>query len=1034
MAQDLSLKFKYNTYSFGPSHALSWICKYQILDGDDEILAGQRSSDSKTTAEYSVRSECDLFLRKRSAADDAVALQRLSGIANAVGPFPNIGSATVDTPKVAVEPNPVASQSDTFYSLMQSEMSELGDAEAISVMMANHVKLLVSMCANLRHIPVPSRLTFDVYRKLVGPLIQRACFDEALAAAHNAIMHALTGNGESVAPSTRIKARVAYETLQRKRIFKMRKGEESPELPPFSEYLTAFDIVNRIHARQKTAAWRAKQEYKLSIPLPKLALQVCTSTEAAAKLHNAKMHAINGNSWLVPLLISLLLGVSNAGYVKTVTALSGWSTLNGLWGSTAVLQALDNRNDIIFTDPTNATYARVGKTAYVPPESIVAYEIGLNPPAFDGIGWWFYQAEDCYTQVGFFPHNFESSVIRLGATVGMAMSTMVDAWGSGTDYDYDMHYARDLIAGCHKLPGNAGTCFDSTGVYGGRDPVANPLRGQFTMHQPFLCVKWINYGGNSFTGQGSLRFRVVQSGKQAGGYDEVLQAKNNAAQHALNGNQYSHGNIMNTPRDALKTRKTRKSIARDRRFTSFMAKSGIKGKAKDYFLQMVDGFHDENFQIAPQPSENTDRTVVIVNPATVTVGKPTDIAEGEKWDCHIMMSPFFTHDPLLPAHNGMSLDEVPNGNYVCGSTYTYAANAGTYTADLAYTAGALHGVAFVPVGLCGVAVPSGSNTFGTGVEGSASEFPQDARPFQVPVPIDFMRGEHRVVGQAFEVHNTSPVLDKPGSVITYRTPFEVEMEAASGVNTGASTAFKNGALFQRIPRNQAEVRLLKDAKMWEAADGCYVVGRPVGEPAFHRPAFAVPLLRQDNVELMDTEGGAPTAVVVGLVRVTVAGGIGGKTITALPIVSSIHKWDFSGAYFAGLDAATTLTIDVNMFVEHVPQAALPSDSVFARMAQLPPYKPPKLFPLLQKVLRALPPGVPVAMNDWEVWWDRVCDLVMVASPALDGVVPGAGKAVASGAAAAKQIPKIAKKVKEIAAEVRKDHKAKGKPKGKSSKN
>jgi len=452
------------------------------------------------------------------------------------------------------------------------------------------------------------------------------------------------------------------------------------------------------------------------------------------------------------------------------------------------------------------------------------------------------------------------------------------------------------------------------------------------------------------------------------------------------------------------------------KFFRNLARRGVHGAAAQFMLQMLDPFHDEAYSPQQCPADGNDKSLVISNPATYTISKPPDIDPEDKWDCHIVLSNLWCNKPYLPLHENQSLDDVPNGDYVTGSSFQWNPLTNEYKILLSYSANKILFSGPFPVGLMAVCVPSGERTFWDSPVGGNV----NARVISIPVPTDLMRGEHRCVGAAFEVHNVSPALDKPGTVYVYRLPYEAKEGAVKGraVSKGPGPApgvdieFSDALFFQDVPAEVDEVKSTMLQKQWEAKEGCYVVARPVGMPTIHRPDNAVPIRRPRNVEDFN-EVGDSSVYTVGCVAIRVGGSAGTKTLEILGMVQTQHRWDLSGAYFTGLDNDTVLTIDANILVEHVPNAANDNDAIFARLARIPPAMPPRLPIELMRAFKLLPPGVKAAMNSGGGWWDLVCDVVSAASPLADAVVPGSGQVVRTVASVAKPIPKVVTQVRKV---------------------
>lgn len=496
------------------------------------------------------------------------------------------------------------------------------------------------------------------------------------------------------------------------------------------------------------------------------------------------------------------------------------------------------------------------------------------------------------------------------------------------------------------------------------------------------------------------------------GVDEMQARLANKKMHSLNGNQFLHG----TTSARMVNRHGRK--ARAKRFVgpkwrALMKRHGIFGPAIGSFVQMTDPFHDEGYDVMQLPSNNTNRSLTCANEATIAISKPTEIADDEKWDLHVIASNIMCPLPYIQLREGQSLDAIPNGRYCTGVEYDFDTDNSSFNNVLAYPGGAVQGSAVYPIGLVAVAVPSGAET----VPREKNLF---AEGVQVPLPQDLIRGEHRCVGYGFEATNVSSALDKPGMVHVYRVPFQLKQEAVNGLAASPKVVdyvVRQGMMSQRYPGSLASIKAILDTKGWEAKAGAYCVVRPVGMPAVHRPSLAVPITRPSVIEDFQPFD-EPTGVYnsTGACGIEITGTPGAKVLRVIPIEFTYHHWDVSGMYFTGLDTASVIQVDVVQCIEHIPNAGNPTDMFNSKIAKIPPKTSPQFEKVFQRTMAVLPPGVPVSENDFGDWWESICDVVSAVSPLADGVVPGSGAIIRTVSSSARHVPKVVKTVKTVVAQ------------------
>lgn len=375
---------------------------------------------------------------------------------------------------------------------------------------------------------------------------------------------------------------------------------------------------------------------------------------------------------------------------------------------------------------------------------------------------------------------------------------------------------------------------------------------------------------------------------------------------------------------------------------------------------VCDPFHDTPISVVGAPDNVSGRSLVYDVRRQLIIKKPDAIAGN--WDAHVA---------FIPALIDWSLSAADGGT----AGYNFQAlvynNTGQVNAPTATS----------------VLLPLNENNYST-VAGTKTNFP-DGGPFFVSTvatdtptyspyndglqvgyikAVDVTNGlpfgtgnKVRLVGAAFEVHNTTADLYKQGSVTCYRTASETqetqltsiysELATPSSVQ-GAAHQFSPFTLLQGPPSSVSQAKQL-DGITWEAREGALV-------PChidFSQNKPCVPDARQ--LILTSQDQGSPllpTNMVCGFIQ----GGSMAKYDQRNACGSSLAvvPGSQSGAYFVGLSPETSLTMSVRCFFEVFPS---PNSELYSLTRPSPRYDP-LVETVLDKVWSELQPGYPVSFN------------------------------------------------------------------------
>jgi len=383
------------------------------------------------------------------------------------------------------------------------------------------------------------------------------------------------------------------------------------------------------------------------------------------------------------------------------------------------------------------------------------------------------------------------------------------------------------------------------------------------------------------------------------------------------------------------------SVTRSQRILdSLVGRQGLTEAGKNWLAGAADPFHDLALNVTGYPDQCQSDSVVQLIKLTKTIACPASITTGN-WDCRVHMYPWLVEVPMYPLNNSGSVT-APAFSFTGGSKST--------------TAG----------GLCVDSVASGT-TIGVGQTGDKHTV--------INLPPQYYNGAVRVIGQGFEVHNTTSQLYKQGAVCCYKQPTPDYFNCSTYPFLGGSVStngigYPSSVLLPTAPYAQSDALLLSGSKQWEAKDGCYVVG------VFH----------SDTIPLQDTITVIPTAYQSNVPEGT------GAYFSATPGqlnngTSTILYWndvfwtqqDAHGAYFTGLSQQTTITINWNILIERFPSAA---DADLTVLAKPSPRYDPIAVELYSLCMQNMPVGVPVSENGLGDWFMKVIgrarDIVMPA--------------------------------------------------------
>lgn len=256
------------------------------------------------------------------------------------------------------------------------------------------------------------------------------------------------------------------------------------------------------------------------------------------------------------------------------------------------------------------------------------------------------------------------------------------------------------------------------------------------------------------------------------------------------------------------------------------------------------------------------------------------------------------------------------------------------------------------------------------------------------LPAEYAKGVGRLIGIGYEVHCTSSMLTRQGSITCYRQNEPGRDSSEWGFWNNSATANLlttydfNGTPVRMPPVNSAEAVLIPGTRTWEFEKGLYQVG------TFHtneNPSFCVDynmpvLFPHGEDDSMGVLNGSkiyfPTAASLGTSKVV--GTTTFQKASAKP--SHLHPLHQSGCIIAGLNSGSTFVVNLNMYYETFPSA---SDNGILVLATPSGEYDPMALNLYSHALSCMPVGVPVGENNSGDWFfDVVSKVGKIAAPIL----------------------------------------------------
>jgi hypothetical protein len=421
------------------------------------------------------------------------------------------------------------------------------------------------------------------------------------------------------------------------------------------------------------------------------------------------------------------------------------------------------------------------------------------------------------------------------------------------------------------------------------------------------------------------------------------------------------------------------------------SKVGLTEDGRDALIQLANPFTDfESRRVGYFDANQAASVIQCVKKSTVVTAPGP--ASGN-WDAHIFTMPI--------------MGSVNVGNY--GSSTGTFAGSGLLGATWGIPSESFLGCVNVITGLAGTDMSCTATP--NVIQGQALSLGPTNNAYKAP----FLDGNSRLIGMAFEVHNTTAPLHKQGAVAVYHQPQNSLLDRSVRTelsNTGPvlapttvriSSPQTNHTLAD-VPRSLQDVMLLSGSRQWEAADGCMCIPTLVSND--------IPTVRRESVVPVVINAGETYDLHFNAVDAKVHPACAPRpSIPAgLPVVPGIYctvnntankftNFNTVGAYFSGLSQETTLVVNTIYYIERFPT---PAETDLVVLAQPGPPSDPIAKELYSILMREMPPGVKVGDNaDGDWFYSLVSGAAKFLGPSLAAAGPlgMAGSVLANGAGA-----------------------------------
>lgn len=412
--------------------------------------------------------------------------------------------------------------------------------------------------------------------------------------------------------------------------------------------------------------------------------------------------------------------------------------------------------------------------------------------------------------------------------------------------------------------------------------------------------------------------------------------------------------IFFTRREEAHLIKMSSKIAAGQRQVDALVSSGtISPQDVGYLIYSVDPFHDNVQRCHGMPDATMSDQVTVNAPYQINFGAPPGTTT--PWAFSVVMYPW-TND-TTGAPTAIGYNQV--GNWL----QTPASPFGSQTLQ---GVSVYRGADGNPLGPFRTATIGNVAPIGLGLQGVHT------------------KGRNRTLGMAFEIYDTSAVVNKQGTCTSWRQ--NTNIDAQSFINVTSTVAFLGvGTVdvvpMMRPPETVDEANRLLGTVSWRGEDGTYVVAaQNVESHPARLPDLAQPLIMNGDFQ----QG----PVLLPSVQV-ISGGYNqvalGATLNSVNIPA--NRWNFQpyhqcGAFFTGLNPSSTYMLRVRYVQEREP--SIDEGEITLLTERATGYNPIALE-MRTRCMQKMPVACPVGQNGFgDYFWSFVSDII----PSMAGTFLG----------------------------------------------
>lgn len=405
------------------------------------------------------------------------------------------------------------------------------------------------------------------------------------------------------------------------------------------------------------------------------------------------------------------------------------------------------------------------------------------------------------------------------------------------------------------------------------------------------------------------------------------------------------------------------------------AKANVSPSGAAWLTNVLDPYHDAPIELMGIPDESANKTVIRQFESSVTISKASlNLTTAGNWDVQVALLPVLYPLVLTPAVINQApsapgptcVTQIPEAPSQYLDTVTITAKVGPNIVSWPTTTDANNYLSNTA---------SFSRTGLNALNGTA----------------DFAQiGPVRLVSAGVEIINNTPEQYIGGNVTVYRVNSNFDQKESTMILSGPDTNIPGNLVGGRqkvrlvsLPLDsESDMLQLPHSQQWNAKDGAYLIG--VHDTTMYTDFVQVtdctPVVCLNNTNLNGTYGLVHTGAYLPSYWDT----SNPQQLRNNPGVSALTSIQTCGAYFTGLSDQSTLTINLKVVVESIPDYTM-FDVHSARVNAVADSNALELY---SRAARLIPAGVPVYMNPMGEWFDSVMSIVGGVASKIGGILGG----------------------------------------------